>query len=134
MKLYLAAQYARRKELVNYAEQLRAAGHEITARWLTGQHEAADGDTSRWGDFAEDDFADIEACDCLIAFTELATDAIPRGSRHVELGIALGLNKFVVVVGPRENVFCALARVLHYPTWNDFVEKWLSQSAGGQHV
>jgi nucleoside 2-deoxyribosyltransferase len=128
MKLYLASQYARREELCGYAVQLRAAGHQITARWITGVHKADDGDTSRWRDFAADDLADIDECECLIAFTEKPTDRIPRGSRHVELGYAIGRGKDVIVVGPRENVFCCLDCVLHYPTWQDFVVTWLRES------
>jgi crossover junction endodeoxyribonuclease RusA len=79
-----------------------------------GDHEAADNDASHWGDFAADDFQDIKSCDLLIAFTE--ADMHPRGSRHVELGIALALGKKIIVVGPRENVFCCLPQVMHLPT------------------
>ncbi len=42
-----------------------------------------------------------------------------RGGRNVELGIALGRGKTVIVVGPYENIFTWLPEVRHYDTWDD---------------
>lgn len=42
MKVYLAARYSRRVELCEYREQIRAAGHEVTSRWLDGDHQIDD--------------------------------------------------------------------------------------------
>lgn len=67
--------------------------------------------------FAQDDVEDVELSDMLIAFTEEPRSSASRGGRHVELGIALALAKRVIVVGPRENVFCWLPEVEHYERW-----------------
>ena len=120
MKFYLAARYGRREELLEYAKRLRGLGHEITARWLYGSHEAADDDKSHWKDFAQDDFDDIIGSDVLISFTE--HELHPRGSRHVEFGIALRGGQRLVVIGPVENVFHAMPEVLVYPDWETFLE------------
>lgn len=42
-----------------------------------------------------------------------------RGGRHVELGVAIGMGKHVVIVGPAENVFCTHPVVVRYATWAD---------------
>ena len=123
MRIYLASRYGRRQELAEYATMFKATGHEVTSRWRLGTHEASDGDSSRWGDFAQDDLDDIQHSDLLVAFTE--SQMFPRGSRHVELGIALGLGLRVIVVGPLENVFCYLPGIIHYDTWADFATGWL---------
>lgn len=142
MKIYLAARYSRREELCGYREQLRALGHEVTSRWLNGAHQISDGgqptgdhgealvegDARNAGDdgsqtaraaslreqFAREDFADVLACDLLIAFTEPPRSNASRGGRHVELGLALGRMKRVWVVGYRENLFCWLEDVRFY--------------------
>ena len=36
MKIYLAARYSRMEELRGYADELAAAGHVITSRWICG--------------------------------------------------------------------------------------------------
>jgi hypothetical protein len=149
MKIYLAARYSRRLELCGYRDQLREMGHAVQACWLDGEHQISDIGTpigehgeslveKRDGEnlspdensdraaslrrkFAEDDFQDVRACDLLIAFTEPPrTDkGRSRGGRHVELGIALGLQKIVYVVGPRENIFCWLHFVNAFSTWEE---------------
>ena len=144
MNIYLAARYSRREELCGYREQLRALGHFVTSRWLNGSHQISDGgqpigehgealvegDASNAGDdgsqttraaimrenFAKEDFADVLACDLLIAFTEPPRSSASRGGRHVELGIALGLMKRVWIVGYRENIFCWLEDVRFHET------------------
>ena len=40
----------------------------------------------------------------------------------MELGIAIEKNLLVIVIGPLENVFCHLPQVLHFKTWDDFLE------------
>lgn len=139
LRIYLASRYSRRLELCGYREQLRAVGLEVQARWLDGSHQISD-DGKPLGDdgeflveshddaagsraaalrsrFALDDFEDVSRCDLLVAFTEEPRGAAggrSRGGRHVELGIALGLGKPVLVVGPRENIFCWLEVVQQF--------------------
>lgn len=139
MIIYLAARYTRRLELCGYREQLTGLGHKVTSRWLNGSHQIDSegrplGDTGellfeagapeidhfRWK-FAQDDLEDILASETLIAFTEEPRSGHSRGGRHVELGIALGTGKRIIVAGPRENVFCWLPQIEHYDTWPDLL-------------
>lgn len=147
MNIYLAARYSRREELCGYREQLRSLGHVVDAVWLNGQHQISDtgtplsesGEKLVEGDdeltslrsaalrehFAKEDLRDVVDCDYLIAFTEQPRSNSSRGGRHVELGIAIGLGKTVLIVGPRENIFCWLPEVYQFDTWEKCLI-WLS--------
>lgn len=145
--VYLAARYSRRLELCGYREQLNQAGITVTGRWLNGQHQIDDqgqpigDDGEKWVEdegsgtaparlrqyFATEDVADVLAADTLIAFTEIPRASTSRGGRHVELGIAIGTGKRIVVVGPRENVFTWLPQVEHHDTWDDLLKAWWSR-------
>lgn len=147
-KIYLAARYSRRLELCGYRAELAALGYEVTSRWLNGSHQIDDkgvpigddgerrfemGDPSlaHWREhFATEDVADVLAADTLVAFTEEPRSGNSRGGRHVELGIALGSGKHVIIVGPRENVFCWLPLVEWYPDWTHLVVAWSPEFAG----
>lgn len=140
MRIYLAARYTRRLELCEYAQELRAFGHTVDARWLNGSHQlnnegmpiGEDGELVFQADgqpaeaaaplrvkLATDDYDDVLASDLLIAFTETPRSSNSRGGRHVEFGLALGAGIPVIVVGPRENVFTWLPSVTHYETWSE---------------
>ena len=117
MKIYLAARYSRHKELQGYAYQLIADGHEITSRWIWGGHQIDDAGLSVEAQreererFATEDTDDLMNSEICINFTEIPRSTNSRGGRHVEFGIALGLMKRCIVVGPRENVFHCLPEV-----------------------
>lgn len=144
-RIYLAARYSRRLELVGYRGQLEALSYEIPARWLNGSHQldnegrpiGEDGEAlveqhDEYGSaqaspplrekFAMDDLEDVLQADILVAFTEMPRTGNSRGGRHVELGIAIGAGIPVMVVGPRENVFCHLPHVRHFETWPDCLD------------
>jgi nucleoside 2-deoxyribosyltransferase len=109
MKMYLAAQFARRAELAVYAKALEEAGVEVTSEWLAQQspqdgamsHHTADENRT----YAQNDLIDVDRADAVLFFSEDPTVGIPRGGRHVEFGYALARDKAVWVVGGRENVF-----------------------------
>lgn len=151
--VYLAARYSRRLELCGYREKLRMAGIDVTSRWLNGSHQldnagrpvGGDGGERMFEDgsaqadhlrdkFATDDFDDVIAARTLVAFTEEPRSGNSRGGRHVELGIALGTGKRVIVIGPRENVFCWLTWVEHYETWDAFLAGLLDEDADDHQV
>lgn len=127
MRIYLAARYGRRAELIVYAERLIARGHEITSRWLQGAHEILDEqihagqETKLIQRFAQEDLADLLRADCVIAFTESPRTRPSRGGRHVEFGIAWAMRKLLLVVGWRENVFYALPEVLFFDTADEAI-------------
>lgn len=97
-------------------------GHEITSRWIDGGHEltkegsteAAHHERAR---FADEDWHDMMAADCVISFTEEPRRTNTRGGRHVEFGGALAAGKRCIVVGWRENVFHCLPNVEFFPDW-----------------
>jgi hypothetical protein len=147
-RIYLAARYTRRLELCGYRDDLTAMGFTVTSRWLDGSHQldnegrplgdmgellfeagSPEVDHFRWK-FATDDLEDVLASETLIAVTEEPRSGNSRGGRHVELGIALGTGRHhVVIVGPRENVFCWLPDVEWYPDWASLVAAWAPKFA-----
>lgn len=136
-KIYLAARYSRRLELCGYREELVTLGFEVTSRWLNGNRQLDDkgvpigdsgerrfeeGDTAvdhLRAHFAQEDMSDVLSAGTCIAFTEEPRSGNSRGGRHVELGMALAAGKQVIVIGPRENVFCWLPQVEHYDSWEE---------------
>lgn len=123
MRVYLAARYSRREELLGCKADLEAQGHTVTSRWLLGNHQVDDAGLSSEAKrkererFALEDWEDVTAADALIAFTEAPRATNSRGGRHVELGIALGRDIEVIVVGPAEHVFCCLPQVERFESW-----------------
>ncbi len=141
MRVYIAARYDRRSEMNGYADWLRGIGFIVNCRWLTGSHQLhpgaeqldkpsgfenqPDGITVLARPFAEDDLEDIRQADILVLFSESPElSQTKRGGRHVEFGIALGLGKLLVVIGPRENVFHCLEKVARFDTWTDSLSYW----------
>jgi len=126
-KIYLAARYSRRVELLGYRADLEALGHTVTSRWLNGSHQMSDAGLSEEGTraqrerFATEDWADLRAAEWMIAFTEEPRVSNSRGGRHVELGAALAWGQRVIVCGPRENVFTCLEQVEHCAAWPDLL-------------
>lgn len=83
---------------------------------------------------ATEDMADVMAAETLVAFTAQPRVAASRGGRHVELGLARGAGKPVIIVRPRENVFCWLPQVEHHDRWTGFlasiVGRWVRAARG----
>ena len=116
MRIYIAARYDRRFEMLGVAASLMRVGYEVTSRWMEGR-----------GDDCEL-VAAVEAlhrAHCLVSFTEQPERGVAwaaRGGRHVEFGIALATGKRLCVVGPRENVFHHLPQVELYGNVTDLLE------------
>ncbi len=126
MKIYLEARYSRRLELLGYREQLIKMGHMVTSSWLdTDWSCEVEGGSSAAppeyrAKYAEINFNYVVSADCLITFTEEPDSGKGnRGGRHVELGIALGRGKRVIVVGHRENIFCHHPAVEFAADWDE---------------
>jgi hypothetical protein len=119
MKIYLAARYDRRWEMLGVASTLSRAGHEVTSRWIEGGR----GDDPAVVPAVEDLF-DLTRAECLVSFTEEPTRGVAwaaRGGRHVEFGVALATGKRLCIVGPRENIFHHLLAVEAFATVADIV-------------
>lgn len=124
MKVYLCARYSRHPEMQQHRAAIEAAGHQVTSRWHNGSHEigdvATDEDRCR---LAVEDLQDLQAADCVFAFTEGETSAgRGRGGRHVEVGFALAAAILVILIGPRENVFHYLDLVERVDTLAEALE------------
>ena len=128
MKIYLASRYSRIKEMREIAAFLRNIGHEITSRWIKGNHQISDDGLSTEAKqeermrFATEDLDDLMNADLCLNFTEKPRGTNSRGGRHVEFGIALSAGKKVVVIGPRENVFHCLPIVEWHPDFQAFIK------------
>lgn len=127
--IYLAGRHSRREELAAYAERLRELGHEVTARWLNGDHQASDEQLSDPAThelaqrYAYEDLHDLSACDLAIFFSERPRSMSSRGGRHVELGWALAYGEMDIwLVGPVENVFHTLSAVRRFASWPEALE------------
>jgi len=125
LRVYLAAQYARRDELRVYAKLLEQFGIEVTSRWLDeteplnskmGQHSKEFYVTT-----AAIDLEDVDEADVLIFFSENPLIGVPRAGRYVEFGYALAKRKPIYVIGPKENVFHYSPGVHHYGSLDEFI-------------
>ena len=142
MRIYLASRYSRIDEMNKHATELRSIGYTVDARWLNGNHQLHEGAeevennpgsiTQKAMLFAQDDLDDLIASNMVICFTEISysQDSVSRGGRHVELGLALmwnyksilSLQKQILLVGPRENVFYCLPNIKQFTTWEDCIK------------
>lgn len=130
MIFYLAARYSRHKELQEYAKDIQSLGriHMVRSRWIWGNHQIDDKGLSIEAKreererFAKEDFEDLLHSGVVISFTEKPRSVNSRGGRHVEFGIAIGLGKKCVVIGPRENVFHCLPEIIVYEKWSDYFD------------
>lgn len=99
---------------------IQAIGHNVQASWLDATDYGTGkpyGGPERRAD-AWSCHLDITKCDELV----MIANEGQRGGRHVELGIALGLQKLCHVIGVAENVFHSHPYVTMYPTVNKFLE------------
>lgn len=120
MKIYLAARYSRHPEMREVRTMVEARGFTVTSRWIDchgGQREESftpETLNSPYGPdvcapYGKADVDDLIAADCVVAYT--GTGSGGKGGRHVEFGIAMGLQKRLIIVGPRENIFHCLPEV-----------------------
>ena len=112
--VYLSGRHLRSPELNAVKSDLEAAGIEVTSTWLSGTR-APEGVTDpNW--LARVSRTDIERAD---AYVLLGDERGDSGHRHVEFGIAMGLNKSILVVASEpENLWQRLQSVTVVPDWD----------------
>lgn len=125
LKVYLAAPYVMKNEIIQRALELRAAGVTVTSSWLnephkptTQMHELTHEEHQT---YAIQDVNDVWAADVLVFQTD-PTKTLIRAGRHVEFGIAIGIARTrpmpIFVIGDdRENIFHHLPQVTHFSSW-----------------
>lgn len=132
--VYLAAAYGRMMELREVRAQLRAAGYEVSSRWLDGDPTDKPLTDEQYGREAMVDLVDLMAADTVISFTEQRSSILYRGGRHVEFGAAVAWQKRLIVVGDREHIFHYLPEVKVFPTWADALAQLREEARGGVSV
>jgi ACR3 family arsenite efflux pump ArsB len=125
MKLYLAAAFSRRKEILKVASKLHGLGYTITSRWL------AEAPNMNLVQVAIRDLSDVRASDILIRFTddlsmELVQSHLCTGSRMFEAGVAYEHGIQVVVVGGYQPIFDHLPDINHVRDVKELI-KWLKE-------
>ena len=117
MYIYIAGSWGSRAQLRGYADQLKAAGHTITADWLYAVEPEG-----TWADagveIAKRDLTAIDRSSLILVSTQSPSTS---GGYHTEMGYALGKYQQVWTVGPRYNGFQYLAK-RHFDTWPECLE------------
>ncbi len=106
-KIYLADKFGHKMKMRHVRDQLQAAGHEVTSKWVDVE-EGVDSDASdeKLVVYAKMDLQDVDDADVLMAFSYPRSQPNIGGGRHIEFGYALARGKRIVVVGPKgEHIF-----------------------------
>lgn len=120
---YICARFGRQAEARLFSKKLEMLGHTITSTWVD-QVELEmyrDSDPRVWERAAVKDVHEVMESDALIYLSEVEENEWGRGGRHVEFGVALGLEIPIFVIGPKENLFHFCPRVQHFETQEDFI-------------
>jgi hypothetical protein len=117
MKVYIAASFPRQKEAQELGEKLEKLGFEITSYWHQGAERNSEYHS---GARALRDKLAVERCEL---FIELVGDNLSRGGRHCELGLALSLNKKVILIGSIDD--CIFTNLPYLPRFNN-IESFLN--------
>lgn len=119
---YLAGKYTAKPRLRIERDRLVERGFVSVSRWL--DHNLIEAEVDRDGLVREamSDLEDLRNADTFIIDTR---DVSETGGREVELGFAMALRLYTIVVGPSRNIFHNLAGE-HYMSWTDF---WLNNKA-----
>lgn len=134
LKVYLAAAFCRKDEILQVARQLEELGITVTSRWLTEQKDVPT-DVSRsvfLAERAQIDLDDIDRADVLVRFSDdLSSPTVPShlatGSRMGEMMHARANHKTIIVVGGHQCVFDYLPDVYHVRTVDDL--RWCLETA-----
>ena len=132
MRVYLAAPYAARDALRNYADDLARFGHECTSSWLSEMTEISAGTVGVAPAITDEqasahvftDLRDVARSHALVMWTWPAAEPIVTGGgnsggRHVETGAAMAQGIPVVVIGEPENIFHRASGVTCVPDWHE---------------
>lgn len=102
-RIYLSARFERQQELRAVRNALIGYGHEVPCAWLLEEEDVQSNHERRTA--AHRCVDDIAACEVFVAFTEFGRRE-ERGSRFVELGLAIAWHRRVILCGTyEENIF-----------------------------
>lgn len=114
MIIYLAASFNSKERMRKIRDRINSDQDQVNSRWIDsdGQGmyaEDIEADKVRAVQGARMDMRDIDQANMVAVFTDAESTS---GGLHFEFGYAMGRNKYVVLVGPPVNIFCAHPRVL----------------------
>ncbi len=125
MKIYLASGFHHRHELRWAAQKLTARGHDVVSSWIWIDERPERG-ASSYEEFArniaEHNLQDLLKADAIIVDAHGIREG-NHGGVHTELGFALGAGLALYLVGPRENTFHWLPRIMQFPNWEFLFEQ-----------
>ena len=106
VRVSLSARFGRIEEMRGVARWLHSLGYTMTSRWPEATKDDSNLSNDEARRAAAMDVDDVLASDVLVVFGERkGTPGAERGGRFVEMGIALGAGKAVILVGNAENIF-----------------------------
>jgi len=116
-RVYLAGKWQEAELIRRYAYELRILGFVITMPWFEC-HVAPTIEDKAWS-AVEDERGVRQADTCIFIFER----DLPYGGAYAELGIALALNKRIIIVGRggEKNIFTSHPLVEHCDTWEQAV-------------
>lgn len=130
MKIYVAGKWSERDKIKSIMEMFESRGHTITCDWtkhiapekITNAHDkglftkkydwSKNEDWAQNGHktYAEEDLEGVRSCDVLVAY--MPTPDIFYKGAWVEIGIAIALNKKIIIIGKEVfSVFLSLQNI-----------------------
>lgn len=116
LKIYVAGKWKEREKVRSIMDMFESRGHIITCDWtkhIAPEKIDKDHDWAQNGHktYAEEDLEGVKNCDILVAYMP-DPDVFYKGA-WIEIGIALGLNKKVIIIGKDiTTVFLGLPNVI----------------------
>lgn len=118
MTFYIATRKRNVPKALELEAELIRRGHKSTSNWL---RDITNGTQDCWTrkQIASKDKFDVKSADIIVVLSE-DCEGVP-GGMWAEMGMGLALNKGLIVIGPKTNVFCHLADE-HYDSIEDYVD------------
>jgi hypothetical protein len=119
--VYIAARTGRVHEIRARVPDIEQLGYSVIGSWVRSSP-GLDPlvSTEAGAEAAESDLSEIRAAGVFVTVTEGAeASAFGRGGRHVEFGVALALEKRILVIGPVEHVFHLARGVVVCSDWSE---------------
>lgn len=119
MKVYIAGPACEKDYVCHVKLLLQQSGFTVVSTWADQRDVGYEdpGVTERLAGAAVQDFKEVASCDLLLILSMTGS----RGGMHSELGIALALDKELILIGQRTQVFHYHHKVRQY----DFIETWM---------
>ncbi len=114
---YIASKFENKEKVLRLMHELESMDHTITYKWVYQTHAYADDA----GQQAQLDYKGIVDCNTLVALFE---EEFAYLNAYVELGIALGCDKHIVIIGSCDDkcIFTKLPGITRYDNTEQFLQ------------